>query len=78
VAPNPSDGRFQVQFFTASQVGIVGLYDAQGRHIEGRNYQKSELNTITFDRLLPVGVYLLRVEANGRYYTQRVVVAERR
>lgn len=78
VYPNPNDGRFQVQFFVENQVGIVEIYDTQGRHVHGRDYQQNGVTTITMDRQLPVGIYLLRIEANGRYHTQRIVVADKR
>lgn len=77
VYPNPSDGRFKVQFFVQSQLGEVSLWDARGRHVAGRDYQYNSLSSISFDEPLPEGIYLLRVEANGRYYTQRILVGTR-
>lgn len=72
VYPNPTNGRFHIQFPNGPTSGLLKLYDVAGRQVKGYSFEnKSTLDSEFFG--LPEGIYMLKVEANdGRAYMKKV------
>ncbi|NPV14865.1 T9SS type A sorting domain-containing protein [candidate division WOR-3 bacterium] len=81
VSPNPASGRIKVCYDVPSRSTVrLGLYDAAGRlvallasstHTAGRY----RIN-LGEKALLPRGVYLIRLETNSHFFTEKVIVAQ--
>lgn len=77
VYPNPGTGPFTVLFTGIAETGVVALYDSSGALVEHRDYTDHLMEQITFNDGLTPGIYLLRVEVNGSFYSEKVVVGSR-
>ncbi|MEM9916535.1 MAG: T9SS type A sorting domain-containing protein [Bacteroidota bacterium] len=72
IFPNPTNGLLNVQLEGLSNVSIR-LYDLLGRQILERSYQADILNETLDLSALQAGIYLLAIEAEGVYRTERIV-----
>lgn len=58
---------------SASNVGL-SVYNVNGMLVENKNVAcKAGTNVKTLDSVLPSGVYFVKLSANGRIYTQKVI-----
>ncbi|WP_273447027.1 T9SS type A sorting domain-containing protein [Neolewinella agarilytica] len=74
IAPNPASESFRV-LFEPTPIGIVDLYDINGRLVSREDLGKSEISEHTVNvSQLPAGVYLLVMETDGVRIKKRVVV----
>lgn len=75
--PNPSNGDFSIRFYGQAEVGSVTLYNSTGQQLKSYHFGESVHEHLSFAEQLIPGIYLIRVEASGTYYTQRMVVVFR-
>lgn len=73
--PNPSDGQFNIQFYGKVEVGVVEIYSSTGAKLIAYNFDDSFHESLSFSESLLPGIYLVRVEVSGTYYTQKLVVS---
>ena len=73
VFPNPNSGSFTLTLPKATDPLHITLYTVHGTHVRAQNVVLGTTSLTVEDGLRP-GVYLLVVEANGKRWTQRVVV----
>lgn len=74
IAPNPASESFRVSF-EPTPIGVVDLYDINGRLMSRDDLGNSEISEHTVNvSQLPAGVYLLVMETNGIRIKKRVVV----
>ncbi len=77
IYPNPGSGPFTILFTGLAEVGAVALYNGSGALLELRDYSENLMDQIAFNSELTPGIYLLRVQVSGSYYSQKVVVGSR-
>ena len=70
--PNPSSGLVNVQGIPAGKLGVIQIFDTQGRLVQTEN-QQTQLNV----NALPDGVYSILVEVDGRKVWKRFVKSEK-
>ena len=74
VFPNPNSGEFQIEFDRPVVSGEAFLYDLQGKLILKTTFERGS-NTLTLRAgHLPAGIYMLRAEADGAAFRERVLI----
>ena len=76
LSPNPCSGNFEIRFTGAVQVGHIEMYDSHGKTVLLENHQNTLKSAMYFTTDLPAGIFLMRIEVNGRYFSEKVVVAD--
>ncbi len=71
-APNPAHRSVQLHFPKAEQAQFQ-LYDITGKLLLNKNYSDQSSAKVMIDQLL-AGVYLVRLQADGEHYQQRLVI----
>lgn len=78
VSPNPSTGSVKINYLgTLDAAVIIGIYDLSGRHLFNRNFVPNQ--PIRIDPAsagLPVGQYLLKINACGNEIHKRMVLVK--
>ena len=73
--PNPAQQQFTLRLADQKYAGQATLYNPMGRPVAARALQPAALAEVSFDTsTLPDGLYVLRLESNGRHTTQLVKV----
>ncbi|MFK8104457.1 MAG: GEVED domain-containing protein [Saprospiraceae bacterium] len=73
VFPNPSDGRFTVQFSNASTPQYLGLYSLDGKKIKTFEFSNTTTEDLDFSQL-EVGIYLLRWQDQNQTQTKKIII----
>jgi hypothetical protein len=72
VYPNPSSGNFTLQLGEVSVVGVVvTICDKQGREVHNQKYYEE---TIPMNIPLKPGLYILKVNSEGKLKTTKIVI----
>ncbi|WP_082026706.1 T9SS type A sorting domain-containing protein [Flammeovirga sp. OC4] len=69
IFPNPSQGFIQIDWGTASDAGSVEVFNLQGQKI----YESSATSSIDLSQA-GVGVYIIRLLADGVYQTEKIII----
>lgn len=71
VYPNPTRGNFTLDFGNVTEMSIVTITDYTGKLISSNSY--SELQKVTLELNQSAGIYLVRVETNGKIQTKKII-----
>ncbi len=83
--PNPARGRLEVQYEVAGAGPVeLAVFDRTGRRaailvsgrVEPGRYELAWSRQDNHGRLLPAGIYFLRMEACGKTFTMKVILSE--
>jgi hypothetical protein len=75
VYPNPTTGEFTVQFEDMTRSATVRIMDIQGRVMEQRNVEPSQMPSANFNLSgKSAGIYLIEVLQDGQHQWSRLVV----
>jgi hypothetical protein len=72
ILPNPSRGAFVVDLGTTAQRSTIELWDVMGRRIWAKQVENSQ--RISVQAKLNPGIYLVKVQADGKNTTRRLVI----
>jgi len=80
VFPNPFQNSFQVTYLLEKEASLlsVEVFDLMGRSVHGAEHFKVQSGTVHIDLEECLGVYILRITADGkRIHNQKVVCLQR-
>ncbi len=72
ILPNPSRGAFVVDLGTTAQRSTIEFWDVMGRRIWAKQVENSQ--RISVQAKLNPGIYLVKVQADGKNTTRRLVI----
>ncbi|WMX16259.1 T9SS type A sorting domain-containing protein [Aureispira sp. CCB-E] len=77
IFPNPNDGRFRVEVaFSKSQTTTIRLTNVLGQIVKEHTYSASSFDLLLDLRDQASGVYLLTLEVDQQYQSQKVIIAK--
>ena len=78
VSPNPTDGPVKINYLGTMDAAVtVGLYDLSGRRLLFREFAANQpIRIDPSSANLPVGQYLLRINARGKQIHKQMVVVK--
>ncbi|MCF8297933.1 MAG: T9SS type A sorting domain-containing protein [Saprospiraceae bacterium] len=74
--PNPSDGKFNIEFTNSSNEEVLlNIYDLSGRIIFNKNFKTSiGLNKFEIDANINPGIYILNLKSKENSYQEKLIV----
>lgn len=73
--PNPNQGEFEILLPKGATSIAVELYDITGKQVYNQTLTGTETVTINA-KGLPIGVYILKTQSNGKVFTGKLLVTE--
>lgn len=73
--PNPNQGEFEILMPKGATTIDVELYDITGKQVYNQTLSGTETVTINA-KGLPVGVYILKTQSNGKVFTGKLLITE--
>lgn len=71
IYPNPSNGKFQIEFYNKTENVQICVYSPQGIKIDEKTVAGTN-QSISLN--LPVGIYILRILQNDIWYTDKILI----
>ncbi len=78
VSPNPTSGAVRLNYLGEMDVGVeVGLFDLNGRRVMQKTFSANQpIRIDPLENELPVGQYLIRINAKGEEIHKRMVIVK--
>lgn len=78
ISPNPAKNKVEITFKNRnneSSIGVIRVYDLNGKEIISKTYENSDGDKINFDiSKLKKGIYLISIEINGEAKNSKLIV----
>lgn len=74
IYPNPVSGNAIISFAGDMPVDQVSVYSIEGILLENRQLTEPKANNCLLELTLPPGIYLLKLSAGGKSYSEKLVV----